>query len=72
MTNMNNNRFETTYKDLKDCLSWLSDNGANDLSERELTYATMMLQLCEDYARCYEDELLDETETRQDERDTLK
>ena len=57
-------RFENTYRDLKDCLNALSENGANDLSDKELGYANMMMQLCEDFAHNYEDEVLDEIQNR--------
>ena len=67
MANMSYCRFENTYRDLVDCLRALSDNGTNDLSDRELGYANMMMQLCEDFHRNYEDEVLDEIEFRKGE-----
>jgi hypothetical protein len=65
MANMSYCRFENTYRDLQDCVNALSANGANDLSERELRYAKMMMQLCEDM-QSYYDEVLDEVESRKE------
>ena len=67
MANMGYCRFENTYRDLVDCLRALSDSGADSLSDRELQYADMMMQLCEDFHLNYEDEVLDEIEFRKGE-----
>ena len=67
MANMSYCRFENTYRDLVDCLRALSDSGADSLSDRELQYADMMMQLCEDFHRIYEDEVHDEIIFRKDE-----
>ena len=63
MANMSYCRFENTYRDLMDCIQALSNNGASDLSDRELGYANMMIHLCEDMIN-YEDEVLDEVNSR--------
>ena len=67
MANMSYCRFENTYRDLMDCLRALSDSGADSLSDRELQYADMMMQLCEDFHRIYEDEVYDEIKFRKEE-----
>jgi uroporphyrinogen-III decarboxylase len=67
MANMSYCRFENTYRDLVDCLRALSDSGADSLSDRELQYANMMMQLCEDFHQNYEDEVYDEIKFRKEE-----
>ena len=64
MANMSYCRFQNTYRDLQDCLNAMNNNGADTLSDDELTAARMMLQLCEDFVHCYEDEIIDENEKR--------
>jgi len=58
------NQFQTTYQNLQDCLNQLRDNTADTLSDDELTAARMMLQLCEDFHRNYDDEIIEESEKR--------
>jgi hypothetical protein len=64
MGNMSYCRFQNTYKDLQDCLSALNKNEAETLSDKELVYANMMMQLCEDFVHCHEDEVREELENR--------
>jgi hypothetical protein len=63
MANMSYCRFENTYRDLVDCLQALNDSGVDSLSDRELQYAKMMIQVCENIVNHY-DEVLDEVEER--------
>jgi hypothetical protein len=63
MANMSYCRFENTYRDLVDCLHALNDSGVDSLSDRELQYAKMMIQVCENIVNHY-DEVLDEVEER--------
>ena len=56
-------RFENTYRDLMDCIQALSDNGANDLTDRELGYAERMMTLCQEML-VHEDDVLDEMKDR--------
>ena len=67
MANMSYCRFENTYRDLVDCLRALSGSGADSLSDSELQYANMMMQVCEDIVHNYDDEVKDELEFRKDE-----
>ena len=69
MANMSYCRFENTYRDLAECVQALNQGAASDLSTKELTYAKMMIQLCEDYANNYGDEILDEAEDRKNMED---
>lgn len=59
MANMSYCRFENTYSDLRDCVMQLEllTGGDATISKREMTYAKMMRDLCEDYLS-----LLDELE----------
>jgi hypothetical protein len=63
MANMSYCRFENTYRDLVDCLQALNDSGVDSLSDCELQYAKMMIQVCENIVNHY-DEVLDEVEER--------
>ncbi len=65
MANMSYCRFENTYRDLQDCVDALNDNGSENLSERELRYAKMMMQLCEEMIN-YQDDVADEIEYRKE------
>lgn len=58
-------RFQNTYRDLQDCVNALNDNGADTLSDNELGYAKMMMQLC-DQMQSFYDEVLDEVENRKE------
>jgi len=64
MANMSYCRFQNTYRDLQDCMYAMNNNGADTLSDDELIAARMMLQLCEDFVHCHEDEIIGESEDR--------
>lgn len=66
MANMSYCRFQNTYRDLKDCVNALNDNGPDALSDDELAAAKMMMQLC-DQMLSFHDEVLDEVEFRKEE-----
>jgi hypothetical protein len=44
----------------------MNNNPAHTLSDDELIAARMMLQLCEDFVHCHEDEIIGESEDRKD------
>jgi hypothetical protein len=62
MANMSHCRFENTFNDLKDCYEALANKPFNELSERELKYATKLITLCKDINADFGEEDYDDDE----------
>ena len=66
MGNMSYCRFENTVGDLQDCVEALEnfdaqeEKGYQNLSDREKRKADEMRELCEEYLRVYDENVLDQ------------
>ena len=72
MANMSYCMFENTYSDLRDCVMRLEllTGGDATISRREMTYARMMRDLCDDFLSLLDEiDDMDEKEFCDDEED---